>query len=109
MTNIPGYSLEGRKISAAVFIPLSVLFLVLSVVYGGPKDGIVPAMMLGVSLLLFTRFWWIVYPTIFLVLGSLILWNGVSRTDWLAMGVGIFILLMGSMSGFEKLRKPQER
>jgi len=91
---IRGYSREGRRVSAAVFIPLWVLFLVLAAVYDGGRDAIaMMSAMLLISLLLLTRFWRAVYPLMFALLGAVCIYMSVRLSSWTALGMGVLSIL----------------
>lgn len=91
---IRGYSREMRWISAAVFIPLFVLFLVLVAAYDGNRVYVSGfAACLLISLLLLTPLWYAFYPVLFVVIGAFSVYLGCAFSDWIGIGEGVLWLL----------------
>lgn len=105
MTLVRGYSREGRKVSAAVFLSLSVLFSVMSAIYG-EKTDLIWSISLGIfSLVLFTPLWRVFYPMMFLAFGTSILWTGITHRSWNLGLMGVLTIVMAINVAIEIARR----
>ena len=95
MAVIRGYSRNGRKLSVAIFIPLSLLSLFLTVIYvDNWSDKAVAVGFLVLSLLLITPLWWVFYPLFFLGGGVLLISSGLCRRQYFTVVVGVILIVM---------------
>lgn len=98
---VRGYSRKGRKLSAAIFIPLSVLFLALTAVYDGETVHVaVAGAMVGLSLILLTPLWRAFYPVAFVIFGVPQIWSGIATKHWDLVVSGAYSLFLALLFGW---------